>query len=118
MKYMQISIVKEQKTKGLNRGNIKDHGFYNLKWFKNPAFIRTDSLKEKKKYIRAALSKVDLSQKSFGPIFDEKETVIVNVEGRHGVDNAIFDEEMRLPDNLIDDNKNRGSGGKTRVRKW
>lgn len=111
MKYMQISIVKKQKNDGNSTGYIKNHRFYNLKWFKNPAFRRSDSLKDKKDYIRDVLSKVDLSEKNFGPIFDKEERVIVNVQGRPGLDNAIFDEEMILPENLIDSNKKHDEGG-------
>lgn len=106
MKYMNISVVKEEKNNEKGSGFIKNHQFYSLKWFKNPAFNKSKSLEERKAFIRKKLSEVDLSERKFGKIFDEKERVIVNVQGKYGVDNAIFDEEMSMPDNLIDSNKN------------
>lgn len=108
---MQISIWREQENDENRSGYMKNNRFYNLTWFKNPAFRKSDSRKNKKDYVRDMLSKVDLSEKNFGPIFDEEERVIVNVQNRPGLDNAIFDEEMKLPENLIDSNKNQDVGG-------
>jgi hypothetical protein len=77
MKYMQISILKEKKNEELTTGYVKDHAFYNMTWFKNPAFRRSDSEKNRKDFVRKQLSEVNLSEKKFGRIFDEEERVIV-----------------------------------------
>jgi len=114
MKYMQISVWKDAENNRNRQGYMKNKRFYNLTWFKNPAFRKSDSKKNQKDYLRKALSKVDFMEKPHNVSFDEKERVIVTVQGQHSLEDAIFDEEMTLPDNLIDNNKNsnRGDGKK------
>jgi len=115
MKYMQISIWKDAKNRPQSTGYMKNKRFYNLTWFRNPAFRKSDSESDRKDYVRKLLSELDLDEKSIDENFDETERVVVTVEGNHNLEDAIFDEEMDLPDNLIDSNKNNDKGDD---KKW
>jgi hypothetical protein len=111
LKRYKISIIKEYKERGVQADEFLRYGntFVGVCYFKDENF---DSLSDsvKRKRVRRILSNIQRYKVSSKYRLKEKERVIVNEQGRYGLDKTLFDSEVRMPKHLVDKKKGRVGG--------
>jgi CO dehydrogenase/acetyl-CoA synthase beta subunit len=110
--WLKMSIVKDRNKDNPNAGEIKNEVFVGVDWFKSSKFINMDNRKMRKVFVKRKLRSTQRSEISDNFEIAEEERVVVTRQESHSLDEALFDEHVEIPDNLIDNDKKTGKGGK------
>lgn len=111
-KKLKISIVRGLNRENLAPGkeqNLKGNVFLPVRWFENQGF-KFSSDSGKKKIVRGQLNITPRSKISEKYDLGRKERVIVTMQGNHSPDDALFNEDVNLPNHLVD-KKTKGNKG-------
>lgn len=114
VKKLKLSLRVDRKRWNNKSGELTDKVFVTVDWFENENFINQYNKKSKEKFIEQKLKRTSRTEISDKIDIGKKEEVVVTMQGNHSLDNALFHEEIDIPDNLVDDEKttspnNRGS---------
>lgn len=115
MKKLKISVVKESrkaKYSASNGGSFNGVIFKSITWFEEPRF-KFMSGKQKKNFVLNILHNLNKTDIECKPDFGKKERVVVNIQSKYDLEDAIFDEKIKMPKHLRSkENRKRG------VKKW
>jgi len=109
--WLKMSIVKDRNKENPRPGEIKDEVFVGVEWFKSSEFIEDYGFKKRKIFVKRKLRSTSRSEISDSFEIDEKERIVVTRQEKHSLDEALFDEVVSMPENLIESNKNNDKGG-------
>lgn len=104
-------MVKDRTKENPNKGEFKNEVFVGVEWFESVSFIEEYDEKKRKIFVKRKLRKTSRSEISSSFELRDKERVIVTQQDNHSLDQALFDEVVDMPQNLIDDNKNNDDQG-------
>lgn len=110
--WLKMSIVKDRNKENPRPGEIKNEVFVGVDWFKNSEFINDYGQKMRKVFVKRKLRSTSRSEVSDNFDLGERERVVVTRQENHSLDEALFDQIVEIPENLIDSNKNNQEGKK------
>lgn len=101
MKY-RITIHKsyEVEEKSFDNDNKKRNAFINAEPFMTSRTFSNISVDQQKKEVDMFLNKITRDDIKSDKELDKRERVVVNPKGKYGFDNAVFDDEVKIPRHL------------------
>jgi hypothetical protein len=113
--WLKMSIVKDRNKENPRPGEIKDEVFVGIDWFESSEFINDYDSKMRKIFVKRKLRSTSRSEVSDSFEINNRERIIVTRQEKHSLDEALFDQVVDMPENLIDSNKNNDKGDD---KKW
>jgi len=101
------------------QGDLTHKRFVSVAWFQNKSFIRDYDEKQRKifieKYLKNKVERHDIPDKW---TIEEEEEVVVTMQGRHSLDNALLHEDIEIPNHLVDKKSKSSENDSKKVNKW
>lgn len=103
MDYMVTILRVEQKetTNEIPKDSGKRYQYLNINTALKSDSFESLSVDEKRDLLEVFLKKIGRDEIKTKKEFDERERIIVNPKGDYGLDNTVFDQEMKIPKHLL-----------------